>query len=123
LREVLQNSKRDEKRGSILTVIDDANWFEGKLIEDGLQNNLRSFVGHNEIISERLENYLRVRHLSRDQDQDQDQVVLYYMESKCAPFFKKAYEMVKNLSYIILNMLALLTGGKIIFDPTHCNPN
>jgi hypothetical protein len=62
LREVLQNFKKDEKTGSILTVIDDANWFEGKLIEDGLQNNLRSFVGRNQIISERLENYLQVHH-------------------------------------------------------------
>jgi hypothetical protein len=35
-----------------------------------------------------------------------------------SPFFKTAHVMVKNLSYIILNMLALLTTGQIIFDPT-----
>jgi len=42
---------------------------------------------------------------------------------KNEPFFKTAHVMVKNLSYIILNMLALLTTGQIIFDPTHYNSN
>jgi hypothetical protein len=39
------------------------------------------------------------------------------------PFFKTAYEMVKNLSYTILNMLALLTTDQIIIDSTDYNPN
>ena len=46
LHKILQNSKKDEKTDSILSIINNANWFEGKLIEDGLQNNLRSFVMH-----------------------------------------------------------------------------
>jgi hypothetical protein len=44
------------------------------------------------------------------------------MESKGVPFFKTAYEMGKNLSYAILNILALFTTGQT-FDPTHYNPN
>lgn len=44
------------------------------------------------------------------------------MESKGVPFFKTAYEMGKNLSYVILNMLAQFTTRQI-FDPTHYNPN
>lgn len=100
LRKILQNSKKDEKTDSILNIIVNANWFEGKLIEDGLQNNLRSFVALKQSISERLKKYFQVHHLSREQG------VLYDMESKGVPFFKTAYEMGKNLSYVILNMLA-----------------
>jgi hypothetical protein len=44
------------------------------------------------------------------------------MESKGVPFFKTAYEMGKNLSYVILNTLALFTTRQI-FDLTHYNPN
>jgi hypothetical protein len=111
LRKILQNSKRDKKTDSILKIIDDAKWFEGKLIEDDLQSNLKSFVAHKQSISERFENYFQVHYLSLDQ------VLIYDMESKRLPFFKKVYEMGKNLSYVILNMLALFTTVKYLIQP------
>jgi hypothetical protein len=36
------NSKKEENTDTNLKTIDNANWFECKLIEDGLRNNLRS---------------------------------------------------------------------------------
>jgi hypothetical protein len=101
MRKILQKSKKDEKTDPILKIIDDGKWFEGnegKLIEDNSQSNLRSFVAHKQSISERLEKYFQVHYLS------QDQVLLYDMESKGVPFFKTAYEMGKNLSYVMLNI-------------------
>jgi hypothetical protein len=56
--------KKDERTDSILNIIDDAEWFEGKLIEDNSQSNLRSFVAHKQSISERLEKYFQLHHLS-----------------------------------------------------------
>jgi hypothetical protein len=64
---ILQSSKKDEKTESVLKIIDDAKWFEGKLIEDNSQSNLRSSVAHKQSISERLENTFQVPYLSRDQ--------------------------------------------------------
>jgi hypothetical protein len=116
LQNIVQNSKKDEKTGSILNILDNANWFEGKLIEDRLQDNLRTFVAHTQSISERLEIYFQVHRLS------QDKVLLYDMVSKGFPFFKTAYEMGKNLAYVILSMLALFTTRQI-FDLTYYNPN
>jgi hypothetical protein len=113
---ILQSSKKDEKTDSLLKIIDDAKWFEGKLIEDNSNSNLRSFVAHYQSISEKLEKYFQVHYLSRDQ------VLIYDMESKGVPFFKTAYEIGKNLSYVILNTLALFTTRQI-FDLTHYNPN
>lgn len=52
----------------------------------------------------------------------QDKVLLYDMVSNKIPFFKTAYEMGKNLSYLILNMLALFTTRQV-FDLTYYNPN
>ena len=72
----MQNSKRDDKTDSILNILDNATWFEGKLIEGNLQDNLRTFVAHKQSISERLETYLQVHRLS------QDKVLLYDMVSK-----------------------------------------
>ena len=112
----MQNSKRDDKTDSILNILDNATWFEGKLIEGNLQDNLRTFVAHKQSISERLETYLQVHRLS------QDKVLLYDMVSKGFPFFKTAYEMGKNISYVILNILALFTTRQI-FDPSSYNPN
>lgn len=109
-----QNSKKDEKTDSILKIIDGAKWFEDKLIKDDLGENLRSFVAHKQSISEGLKTCFQVHRLS--------QVLLYDMESQGVPFFKTAYEMGKNLSFVILNMLALFTT-KQIFNPTHYNPN
>jgi hypothetical protein len=57
MRKILQKSKKDEKTDPILKIIDDAKRFEGKLIEDNSQSNLRSFVAHKQSISERLEKY------------------------------------------------------------------
>ena len=80
LRKTVQNSKKKhEKTDSILNILDNANWFEGKLIEDKLQNNLRTFVAHKQSISERLETYFQVHRLS------QDKVLLYDMVSKGFP--------------------------------------
>jgi hypothetical protein len=44
------------------------------------------------------------------------------MESQGVPFFKTAYEMGKNLSFVILNMLALFTTREIA-DLIYYNPN
>ena len=44
------------------------------------------------------------------------------MESQGVPFFKTAYEMGKNLSFVILNMLALFTTREIV-DLIYYNPN
>lgn len=116
LRNTVQNSKRDDKTNSILSILDNANWFEGKLVEDKLQENLRSFVAHKQSISERLETYFQIHRVN------QDQFLLYDMVSKDFPFFKTAYDIGKNLSYIILNMLALFTTRQI-FEARHYNPN
>jgi hypothetical protein len=112
---ILQSSKKDEKTESVLKIIDDAKWFEGKLIEDNSQSNLRSSVAHKQSISERLENTFQVPYLSRDQ------VLIYDMDSKGVPFFNTAHEMGKNLSYVTLNMLALFTTRQI-FDPNLLQP-
>jgi hypothetical protein len=69
-------------------------------------------------ISEGLGTYFQVHRLS----QDQDHVLLYDMESQGVPFFKTAHEMGKNLSFVILNVLALFTTGKN-FCLDHYNPN
>ena len=112
----MQNSKKDEKTDSILNILDNANSFEGNLVEDRLQNNLRTFVAHKQSISERLEIYFQVHRLS------QDKILLYDMVSKGFPFFKTVYEMGKNLSYVFLHMLALFTTRQI-FDLPYYNPN
>jgi hypothetical protein len=44
------------------------------------------------------------------------------MESQGVPFFKTAYEMGKNLAFVILNMLALFTTREIV-DLIYHNPN
>jgi hypothetical protein len=116
LREVLQNSKRDEKTDAILKILDNTKWFEGTLMKDNLGENLRSFVAHKQSISEGLETYFQVHRLS------QDQVLLYDMQSQGVPFFKTAYEMGKNLSFVILNILALFTTRKIFCLDLY-NPN
>jgi hypothetical protein len=87
-------------------------------MKDNLGENLRSFVAHKQSISKRLETYFQVHRLS----QDQDQVLLYGMESKRVPFFETEYEMGKNLSFVILNVLALFTTGKIFCLDLY-NPN
>jgi len=116
LRNVVENSKKDDKTDSILNILDNATWFEGKLIEDKVQKNLRSFVAHKQSISEGLQIYFQVHRLS------QEQVLLYDMVSRDVPFFKTAYEMGKNLSYIILNILAIFTTEQI-FGFDSYNPN
>jgi len=116
LRNSVQNSKRDDKTDPILNILDNARWFEGRLIEDTLQVNLRTFVAHKQSISEKLETYYQMHRLS------EDKVLLYDMISKGFPFFKTAYEMGENLSYVILNMLALFTTGQT-FDPASYSPN
>lgn len=108
LRKVLQNSKKDEKADAILKIFDDAKWFEGMLMKGNLGENLRSFVAHKQSISEGLGTYFQVHRLS----QDQNHVLPYDMESQGVPFFKTAHEMGKNLSFVILNVLALFTTGK-----------
>ena len=75
--------KKDERTDISLNIIDDAKWFEGKLIEDNSQSNLRSFVAHKQSISERFGKYFQVQHLSRDQ------LVLYDMESKESAFSRQ----------------------------------
>lgn len=115
-KKILQSSKKDEKTESVLKIIDHAKWFEGKLIEDNSQSNLRSSVAHKQSISERLENTFQVHYLSRDQ------VLIYDMDSKGVPFFNTAHEMGKNLSYVTLNMLAFYSRlGKYLI-PTYYNP-
>ncbi len=79
--------KKDERTDSILNIIDDTKWFEGKLIEDNSQSNLKSFVAHKQSISERLEKYFQVHYLSRDQ------VLRYDTESKGVRFFNTVCEM------------------------------
>jgi hypothetical protein len=116
LRNTVGNSKRDVKTNSILSILDNAKWFEGKLVEDKLQENLRSFVAHKQSISERLETYFQVHRIN------QDQFLLYDMVSKGFPFFKTSYEMGKTLSYVILNTVALFTTGQVL-EPSHYNPN
>ncbi|HEY6756585.1 MAG TPA: hypothetical protein VI037_04265 [Nitrososphaera sp.] len=68
--------------------------------------------------SEGLETYSKVYRLS----QDQDQVMLYDRQSQRVPFFNIAYERGKNLSFVILNVLALFTTGKIFCLDLY-NPN
>ena len=84
--------KKDERTDISLNIIDDAKWFEGKLIEDNSQSNLRSSVAHKQSISERLENTFQVHYLSRDQ------VLRYDTESKGVRFFNTVCEMGKILS-------------------------
>ncbi len=114
MRKKIQNYKKDEKIESILKIVGEAKWFEGMLIEDNSQNNLRSFVAHKQSISERLEKYFQVHYLSRDQ------ILLYDIESSGVPFFKTAHEMGKYLTYVILNILALFTTGQT-FDLNQYN--
>jgi hypothetical protein len=117
LRNIVENSKKKhENTGSILNILDNARWFERKLIGDVSGYNLRTFVAHKQSIAEKLETYFQVHHLG------QDKVLLYNMVSNKLPFFKTAYEMGKNLSYLILNMLASFTTRQV-FDLTYYNPN
>jgi hypothetical protein len=50
LREIVQNSKRDEKTDAILELSDNSKWFEGTLMKDNLGENLRRFVAHKQSI-------------------------------------------------------------------------
>ena len=66
MRKKYKIKERTKKIESILKIVGEAKWFEGKLIEDNSRNNLRSFVAHKQSILERLK-YFQVHYLSRDQ--------------------------------------------------------